>query len=307
VNNQSWNSINNNQFTNIVNRPYGWGANGSWNGYYNNLHNDWYHGSWSNWNYQPAVWGAATTAFGWLLGSGQSLAYANPYYAAPASSPVINQFVDYSQPIQVPATPLVVQTPTDLPVSSEPSQEVYSSAAPTPAPPPPPAPAGDSDTQQQARNMLDDAVAAFKKGEYPEAQRIVESAIELLPGDTILHEFRAQTLFAQGKYSDAAAAVYAVLAAGPGWDWDTLRSFYPDVDTYKRQLRALERYQREHPDKADASFVLAAQYLSLGSTDAAIKQLEHVVAVQPKDQLSAQILKVLKQPPVDSDKPSPGV
>ena len=38
----------------------------------------------------------------------------------------------------------------------------------------------------------------------------------------LLHEFRGLTLFALGRYKEAAAADYAVLSAGPGWDWTTL-------------------------------------------------------------------------------------
>ena len=34
--------------------------------------------------------------------------------------------------------------------------------------------------------------------------------------------------------------LYVVLTAGPGWDWATMVGLYPDVDTYTRQLRALE-------------------------------------------------------------------
>ena len=45
-------------------------------------------------------------------------------------------------------------------------------------------------------------------------------------------------LFAQGKYEQAAAPLYAVLSVGPGWDWTTLSGMYPDVDTYTGQLRS---------------------------------------------------------------------
>ncbi len=43
-----------------------------------------------------------------------------------------------------------------------------------------------------------------------------------MPNDAALHEFRALVLFALQRYDDAAAALYAVLTAGPGWDWATL-------------------------------------------------------------------------------------
>jgi hypothetical protein len=63
-----------------------------------------------------------------------------------------------------------------------------------------------------------------------------------MPKDAATHEFRSLTQFALGKYQEAAATIYAVLAVGPGWDWTTLSSMYPDIDTYTAQLRKLEEY-----------------------------------------------------------------
>ena len=45
-------------------------------------------------------------------------------------------------------------------------------------------------------------------------------------------------LFALKRYDEAAAALYAVLSVGPGWDWTTLISLYADPETYTQQLRA---------------------------------------------------------------------
>jgi cytochrome c-type biogenesis protein CcmH/NrfG len=124
----------------------------------------------------------------------------------------------------------------------------------------------------------------------------VEKGIELLPSDATLHEFRALTLFAQGRYKDAAATLYAVLAAGPGWGWETMRGLYPDEDTYTRQLRALEEHVRKDPNAAEARFVLAYQYLVLGAKDEAVKQLKEVARLQPQDKLSAALVKALTTP-----------
>jgi cytochrome c-type biogenesis protein CcmH/NrfG len=145
----------------------------------------------------------------------------------------------------------------------------------------------------QANKEFDAAREAFKAGDAAKAQTLVEKAIELLPSDATLHEFRALTLFAQGRYKDAGATLYAVLAAGPGWDWQTMRGLYPDEDTYTRQLRALEEHVRKEPKSADARFVLAYHYLVLGSKDEAVKQLKGVVSVQPQDKLSAALVKAL--------------
>jgi tetratricopeptide (TPR) repeat protein len=137
---------------------------------------------------------------------------------------------------------------------------------------------------------FDSARAAFKRGDYAKAQ---EKAIALLPSDATLHEFRALTSFAQQKYQDAAATLYAVLAAGPGWNWVTLKALYPNPDVYTKQLRALEAYTGDHPDAAYAHFQQAYQYLVLASKDAAVKQLEEVVKLQPEDKLSAALVKAL--------------
>ena len=133
----------------------------------------------------------------------------------------------------------------------------------------------------------------------------IMKAIRLLPSDATLHEFRAMTLFAQGRYKDAAATLYAVLAAGPGWGWDTMRGLYPDEDTYTRQLRALEEYVRKDPKSGEAHFVLAYQYLVLGVKDEAVKQLREVVRLQPQDQLSAALLKALTTPEKEAPAPAP--
>ena len=105
-----------------------------------------------------------------------------------------------------------------------------------------------------------------------------------------MHEFLALAYFAQGKYPQAAAPLYAVLSVRPGWNWTTLSGMYPDVETYTRQLRALEGYVRENPDSAQGRFVLAYHYLTEGHDPQAIDQLKVVVKLQPGDTLSAQII-----------------
>ena len=97
-------------------------------------------------------------------------------------------------------------------------------------------------------------------------------------------------IFAQGKYDQAAEPLYAVLSVAPGWDWTTLSGMYPDVDTYTRQLRALEANVRANPDSAHARFVLAYQYLGQGHVENAVAQLKAAVKLQPGDTLSAQLI-----------------
>ncbi len=140
---------------------------------------------------------------------------------------------------------------------------------------------------------------AFKAGDYAAAQLRVEDALKSLPNDVDLHEFRALTLFAQARYSEAAAALYAVLSAGPGWNWATLIGIYPNVDTFTAQLRTLEQYRIANPNAASARFVLGYLYITMGSREAATKELEAVVRLQPDDRLSNQLLSTLTPPPAN--------
>jgi hypothetical protein len=80
---------------------------------------------------------------------------------------------------------------------------------------------------------------------------------------------------------------------GPGWDWETFISLYPDVSVYTEQLRQLEGYCRTNPSSAPARFVLSYLYQTQGSTTAAVQTLKRVVALEPKDTISVQLLKRL--------------
>lgn len=145
----------------------------------------------------------------------------------------------------------------------------------------------------QAGAEFDAAREAFKAGDYDKALVQIDQAIRELPNETVLHEFRGVTLFALTRYTDAASPLYAVLAVGPGWDWNTFIGLYPDVSIYTGQLRGLESYCRTNPNSAAARFVLAYLYMTQGSTSAAVQALKRVVALQPEDTISAQLIKRL--------------
>ncbi len=245
----------NNRTNNIV-RP----THNDWN------HGDWHHGDWhGNWNNswynRPAGWwtagywaGAAASATPWAWGYWP---YYNPYYTGPVVYDGGSFAFDYSQPIVVAETPV---TQTGL------------------------------TAEQQAAPLFDAARNAFMQGDYPTALAQVDQAIAQVPNDTVLHEFRGLVLFALGRYKEAAGTVYAVLSTGPGWDWTTLSGLYPNVDVYTQQLRALEQYARSHPAAPDVRFLLAYHYLTCGYTDAAVERLKEVTRLNPRDQLSAQLL-----------------
>jgi tetratricopeptide (TPR) repeat protein len=315
TNQQSWISGN----WNSGNRYGGrWGANyGSYvagggygyPSYYSGTSSNWYSGSWSNWASYPAMW-LGSAAAGWLGASAvQSYAYSNPYasnLAATSFEPAYsysNPIPEYVEP-RSPAT-VVINAPqgdTTLVNAPQPAAAPASPALVAPVESAPAAEAPEQTVQEDpkvkdAAALFDEGRGLFKTGDVAGAQAKVDKAIGIFPQDRALHEFRALMLFAQGKYQEAASTLYAVLSAGPGWNWDTVRAFYPNVDTYTRQLRALEAYAKQKPKSADARFVLAYHYLVTAQPDAAVKLLEQVHSLLPDDQLSAQILTALKPKP----------
>ncbi len=148
----------------------------------------------------------------------------------------------------------------------------------------------------------------FKRGDYQLALSQTNRAAAMLPNDSLIHEFRALCLFATQDYQQSAAALYAVLSSGPGWDMATLTGLYPNATAYEEQLRTLQAFSADHPDAAEARFLLAYHYMLAGHNEEAAEELKIVVELQPKDTLSAQLLKGLttpqqEQPPVASTAP----
>lgn len=171
------------------------------------------------------------------------------------------------------------------------------------------APSDESQVSDDAMGVFTQAQDAFKSGDYPGSLSLVDQALSTMPNDSVLHEFRSLVLFALGRYDEAAAGLYAVLSVGPGWDWTTMSSLYSSTDVYTQQLRALEQYIKGAPKSAPARFVLAYHYMTCGETDAAAEQYREVIELQPGDQLSAQLLKLVssdKDQPAEGGPPKPG-
>jgi hypothetical protein len=141
---------------------------------------------------------------------------------------------------------------------------------------------------------FDSAREAFFNEEWGKAQYRIEEIIQKWPDDPVLREFHALVLFARRNYDGAAAELATALKSGPGWNYDTLRSLYPDTEVYTKQLRTLEDYVRANPDAAAGHFVLAYHYICLDERAAAISQLETVLRLQPANEVADRLLKMLQ-------------
>ncbi len=280
--------------------PYGawghagyYGPAGRWSrnwGWYNGYGPGWGYCNWGYlWNNYPAamafgatMWGLNSVAY--MFGDS---AYYNPYYTTPV-------YVD-SQPVMT----------YDQPIVGDPSYESQGGGGATDGTTDtsagsdtdtPPAPADDplKDTFGAARQ-------AFSQGNYDQALELTNQALQTAPRDAAINEFRSLCLFALKQYQDAAATIHAVLAAGPGWDWTTMISLYGDQSAYTEQLRALEETVKANPDDAADRFLLGYQYLTCNHKEAAVAQWKKAAELQPKDQLSAQLVQMYSTPASDAD------
>jgi tetratricopeptide (TPR) repeat protein len=152
------------------------------------------------------------------------------------------------------------------------------------------APEAPTGPTQEAADTFDQARAAFLDGAYTKALKLTDQAITKLPHDAVLHEFRSLVLFALKRYPEAAAAIHAVLAVGPGWDAKTLSGLYPDMDTYTAHLRALEAARDKNPRAADVRFLLGYHYLTCGYPDDALTEFRRAAELMPKDAVSASLV-----------------
>jgi tetratricopeptide (TPR) repeat protein len=287
------NNINNNNFINNNNnifvgnapnwyRPgnnwnnpnWGWGNQNHWCDQWHdhciNQHwHGWYNGCWNgywgyNW-YRPVAWvatgwGLSSMTSGWGYGTG----YYNPYYVASTTTTVP---YNYSQPVVVNNYISDVDPATNQPVV-----------------------APETTAQTEAVALFNQALAQFKSGDYATALNSINAAMAKTPDDAVIHEVRALTLFALGKYSDSAATLNSLLSAAPGMDWTSMSALYGNIDDYTKQLRALETHCKANQNDAAAAFVLAYHYLVTSNKDAAVSVLKRVVQLQPKDSTAKRML-----------------
>lgn len=302
----NFNDFTNNNF-NAINVGGGWGLPGygyggwanQWNsGYVNPHYGGWYNGCWGgNWGsnggwWAPfaagaATWGLASSLGGWGWGYGAG-GYVNPYYSAVPAAVMAASPYDYSQPVVVNN---YVTNDGDLTDAST-VEGATATSEPTPAAAP-------------SEAAFDAALAAFKQGAYAAALTGCDKAVKLAPDDPVIHEVRALSLFALGRYPEAAATLNAVLAVAPGMDWTTLSGLYGSVDAYTKQLRTLEEFCRANPDSAAGHFVLAYHYLVGGYPEMAADALRVVVAKQPGDAVAKRLLDAIEPQEEQPGKPAP--
>jgi len=183
------------------------------------------------------------------------------YYVQPAvNQPVVQPMPDVA-PIQ---SPDAVQS-----MSAQPAQPSSATAA---------------------ANYFNDAVAAFRSGDYRAALRASGHAGIEDPRSSKPHELASLALFASGDYRGAAIEAHAALALGSASNWDTIAGYYGGAnEPFTTQLRSLERYSAQNPAAGDAHFLLGYLYQGMGYPEQAKSRFVESAKLVPADQMASKL------------------
>jgi predicted Zn-dependent protease len=149
--------------------------------------------------------------------------------------------------------------------------------------------------QEKAARLFASAQKSFGRRDYASALKAMDEVVKLQPENLDVRQFRSLVLFAQQDYQRAAADAYDALLLGPTWTWPTVAKLYKsDADVYTAHYRALSRAAKSDQHSLEKHFLLAYHHLMLGHLEHGQRELEHVLAIQPEEPVTQQLLQVVK-------------
>jgi hypothetical protein len=263
-------------------------SSGAWN-HAGNLSN-WGHNGWwnHNWAGRGFGYGYYGSGIGPYWGYGLYGGYWNPwwytgaypYYGYDSYYPYYAyDNADYGYPVGADDSTIYATQPVATSTEDTATQDFNAPDVNEPT-------AGAAGGQQYA----DEALEAFQQGNYRDALRLGSHAAIETPRNARVHELLSLALFALKDYRAAAMEAHAAVALGPISDWDHLYSYYGNVDTYTKQLDALQEYARANPSSADARFLLGYHDLMMGHTQEGKALLTQAISLAPKDKVARQLL-----------------
>jgi tetratricopeptide (TPR) repeat protein len=160
----------------------------------------------------------------------------------------------------------------------------------------PPAPRPEPDPKDENARQVALGQAAFAAGQYGRAAHHFREAIVVAPGEPQAHFLLAQSLFALGKYRDAAAAIHEGL--GLQADWPT-RAFRPlelygdNVADYPEHLARLEEAVGRNPNDPVLLFLYGYQLWFDGRQEEAAPLFQRAARLAPDPADSLRFLRAL--------------
>jgi tetratricopeptide (TPR) repeat protein len=134
---------------------------------------------------------------------------------------------------------------------------------------------------------------AFRCGDYLGAIEDWNNALAGGEGNPVLVMLLGQAYFAAGNYRESAAATQTAMLELPQDRWGIVvgnrSELYGDSSWYNLQLQQLKNAVNENPKDPAQRFLLAYHYAYLGYPQPAVAQLDKVVELEPRDEISAQL------------------
>jgi hypothetical protein len=146
------------------------------------------------------------------------------------------------------------------------------------------------EASDEAGEFFSRAITAFQQGDYKDALRWAGHAAIENPQDASAHVLLSLAMFASGDYRGAAMESHGLAAMGKIPDWNMVYGFYNNLQPYETQLRALEKFAREHPSAPEARFLLGFHYLMDGHRDSAKGEFLDALKLAPQDPVAAELL-----------------
>ena len=165
-----------------------------------------------------------------------------------------------------------------------------------PAPPAQVTPQPVSPEQQKlasVRQLVAQAKQSMRNGQADSAKKFLDEAINELPEDSNLYQFRSLALFSLGQYEAAAADAYDAIKIGNLWNWDAVSDVYGS-QKYTPDLRKLEQSVKQDGKQMTTRFLLAYHYLVLGHLEHGAQQLRQVLSISPQEPVATQLLAVVE-------------
>lgn len=202
--------------------------------------------------------------------------YNDPYACAGAYAPVAPYYVpapDYSG-----EDPYPVANPVDLPIGNAED----------------PPPTEEADKPAVGIGSFDrQGEDAFHARDYKAASRDWQHAVVDDPNNSALAVKLGLALFATGEYGEAASTIQQILMLLPQEQWEQVFSnyikLYSDPKEYLDQLKSLERAVAEKPKDPALRFLLGFHYGFSGRVADAVRELNKLVALVPRDPLGRKL------------------
>jgi tetratricopeptide (TPR) repeat protein len=163
-----------------------------------------------------------------------------------------------------------------------------------------------ADQVQNALDFAGQGEVDFKQGKYPSAVQSWRHALVDDPRNGAIVLLLGQALFAVGQYDEAAGATQAALSMLPEDKWGTVvthyKELYPNAADYTTQIRALEKARDAKPEAPAFHFLLGYHFGYLNYPKHAVRELDKVLAVMPKDKIAQKLRDEFAAKLTDADK-----